>query len=174
METMCYPEGVTEPRAWRCGAAVSIPDQVWSGPRPRCRPAIEPATSRANEMKSSATGLSARSFRVTIPIGLPTAGMSTGRDLISFPPASLNTEAGSMVRKRPLASNALRAGIEVATNAARGTSSPLARNTSATNGHVRLSRDGSVQGSFNKSASFTRRRRHHGFCAPAATMNGSS
>ena len=51
-----------------------------------------------------------------------------GKALISgFPAENLNTEAGTIARKRPLASRALRAGMEEVTSAARGRSSPLAR-----------------------------------------------
>src|SRR5689334_16376871 len=41
------------------------------------------ATSRAQSMKSLATGLSARFFRVAIPFGRRALGSSTGRALIS-------------------------------------------------------------------------------------------
>ena len=121
-----------------------------------------------------AEGIAPR-YPARIPIGLPAFGMSTGNALIpALPPASFKTETGTIVRKRPLASSAWRDGIEDATSAAWGTSSPLARNTSATIGPVGLSRGGKAQGSFIKSASFIRRRRHHGFRAPAATTKGSS
>jgi len=101
--------------------------------RPCGRPAIDFATSRAQAMKSWATGLSVRFFRVRIPTGLPPVGMLMGKALISgFPAENLNTEAGTIVRKRPLASRALRAGMEEVTSAARGRSSPLARKASTT------------------------------------------
>ena len=60
-------------------------------------------------MKSCATGLSVRFFRVTIPIGTRAIGSSTGKILISGRlVGNLNAEAGKIVRKRPVASRLIR------------------------------------------------------------------
>ena len=59
------------------------------------------ATSRAQSMKSLATGPSARSFRVTIPFGRRAVGSSTGKTLSSERLVrNLNAEAGKIVTKR--------------------------------------------------------------------------
>src|SRR5438876_9929940 len=62
------------------------------------------ATARAQSMKSRATGLSVRFFRVTIPFGRRAIGSSTGKALISERlVGNLNAEAGKIVTKRPVA-----------------------------------------------------------------------
>src|SRR5262249_39066589 len=79
------------------------------------------ATSRAQSMKSCATGLSARVFRVTIPFGTRAFGRRTGKTLISERMAgNLNAEAGRIVTKRPVASRLMRAWGESVTTAVRG------------------------------------------------------
>lgn len=60
------------------------------------------AISRAQSMKSCATGLSARFFRVTITFCTWAMGSSTGKTLISERMVgNVNTEAGKIVTKRP-------------------------------------------------------------------------
>ena len=60
-------------------------------------------------MKSWATGLSVRFFRVTIPIGTRATGSSTGKTLTSWRlVGNLNAEIGKIVRKRPVASRLIR------------------------------------------------------------------
>jgi hypothetical protein len=55
-------------------------------------------------MKSWATGLSARFFRVTIPFGWRAIGSSTGKTLSSVRlVGNLKAEAGKTVTKRPVA-----------------------------------------------------------------------
>src|SRR5436190_23487452 len=67
------------------------------------------APSRAQSMKSLATGLSARFFRVTIPFGRRAVGSSTGKILSSERLArNLNAEAGKIVTKRPVANRLMR------------------------------------------------------------------
>ena len=73
--------------------------------------AIGFATSRAHWMKSCTTGLMVRFFKVMIPTGLCVVGNSTGNRLIAGLLAeNFNTELGMIVRKRPVASSALRTG----------------------------------------------------------------
>ena len=61
-------------------------------------------------MKSCATGLSVRVFRVTTPFGTRAIGRRTGKTLISERMAgNFNAEAGKIVTKRPLASRLIRA-----------------------------------------------------------------
>jgi len=61
------------------------------------------ATSRASSMKSWTTGLSVRFFRVTIPFGTRACCSLTGRTLISASFENPNSEIGTIVRKRPVA-----------------------------------------------------------------------
>jgi len=74
------------------------------------------ATWRAYSIKSLATGLSVRFFRVTIPVGTQAAGSSTGRILISERlDRNFNADAGKIVRKRPVAKSLIRASGEMVT-----------------------------------------------------------
>ncbi len=66
------------------------------------------ATSRAQSTKSSATGLSARFFRVTIPFGRRAMGSSTGKNLELRASGDLNAEVGKIVRERPVANRLMR------------------------------------------------------------------
>jgi hypothetical protein len=67
------------------------------------------ATSRAQSMKSLATGLGARFFRVTIPFGRRAVGSWTGKIFSSERLArNLNAEAGKIVMKRPVANRLMR------------------------------------------------------------------
>src|SRR5260370_20157015 len=59
------------------------------------------ATSRAQSMKSCATGLSVRVFRVTTPFGTRAIGRRTGKTLISERMAGkFKAEGGRIVTKR--------------------------------------------------------------------------
>ena len=67
------------------------------------------AASRALSMKSFATGLSVRFFRVTIPTGTRTIGNSMGKTLSSGRlVGNLNEEAAKIPRKRPVARSVIR------------------------------------------------------------------
>jgi hypothetical protein len=60
-------------------------------------------------MKSLATGLSARSFRVMIPFGTRRIGSSTGRTFRSGRRVgNLNEDVGKIDRKRPVARRLIR------------------------------------------------------------------
>src|SRR5262249_61182679 len=90
------------------------------------------ATSRAQSMNSWATGLSVRFFRVMTPIGRRVVGRSMGNTLrFVFPEPNLMIEAWTMLRNRPLASRAMRTGVDVLKTVARGTLSPEGREASA-------------------------------------------
>src|SRR5262249_49653803 len=78
------------------------------------------ATSRAVSMKSCATGLSVRFFRVTIPIGTRAYCSLTGKTLISGRLENLNIEIGMIVRKRPVATRLSRTPARAANTAVRG------------------------------------------------------
>src|ERR1700716_3399058 len=79
------------------------------------------STSRAQSMKSCATGLRARFFRVTIPLGGRAIGSSTGRALISERlVGNRNAEAGKIVTKRPVARRLIRTWGESVTTVVRG------------------------------------------------------
>src|SRR5436305_4879142 len=127
-------------------------------------------------MKSCAAGLSVRFFSVKIPTGLDVVGKSAGNRLSDglSEEENANTKFGMIVRKRPVASRALRTGTVLHRTVALGKSSPLARKASPMSEPDRLSGGGSTQASFIKSASFTLRRRVQGFCAPATTISCSS
>ena len=72
-------------------------------------------------MKSRATGLSARFFRVTISFGTRAIGSSTGKILSSERrEGNLNADAGKIVRKGPVASRLVRTSGGVATTVGRG------------------------------------------------------
>jgi Recombination endonuclease VII len=60
-------------------------------------------TSRAVSMKSCAMGLTVRFFRVIIPTGTLAYRSLTGKTLIPGRLENLNTEIGTIVRKRPVA-----------------------------------------------------------------------
>ena len=71
------------------------------------------ATSRAWSMKSFATGLSVRFLRVTMPTGTRVIGSVTGKTLSSGRAVgNLNAEAGTIVRKSPLARRLVRTSAE--------------------------------------------------------------
>src|SRR5262249_2535908 len=134
-----------------------------------------PAISRAQSMKSCAIGLNVRFFNLRIPIVLRELGRLIGRTLSpALLALKVATDSGTMVRKRPVASSALRTGTVDVITAARGVSSPSARNASATIDPYRLSRGGSVQTSLIRSTKRTRVRRVHGFCLSGTTTSGSS
>src|SRR5207249_3811062 len=72
------------------------------------------AISRAQSMNSWATGLSVRFFSVITPIGRRVVGKSMGKTLrFVLPGPNLTIEAWTMLRNRPLASRALRTGVDV-------------------------------------------------------------
>ena len=77
------------------------------------------ATSRAFSMKSCATGLSVRFFRVMIPTGARACCSLTGKTVIFGLLENLNVEVCS-VRKRPVATRLSRAPGWVANTAMRG------------------------------------------------------
>ena len=79
------------------------------------------ATSRAWSMKSFATGLSVRFFRVTMPTGTRVIGSVTGKTLSSGRAVgNLNAEAGTIVRKSPLARRLVRTSGGTVTTVTRG------------------------------------------------------
>jgi len=79
------------------------------------------ATSRACLMKSRATELSVRFFRVTIPLGTGVIGSCTGKALTSVRlVGNLNAEAESIVRKDPVAVRLNRACGDSVTTIVRG------------------------------------------------------
>src|SRR6185295_17085344 len=83
--------------------------------------AIGFANSRALLIRSCATGLSARSLRVTIPFGRRATGNSTARILSAGPLArNLSAEAGKKVIKRPVSNRLTRIWGESVTTVARG------------------------------------------------------
>ena len=72
-------------------------------------------------MKSFATGLSVRFFRVTMPTGTRAIGSSTGKTLSSGRlVGNLNAEAGKIVRKRPVARRLIRTSGGTVTTVTRG------------------------------------------------------
>jgi len=72
-------------------------------------------------MKSFATGLSVRFFRVTIPTGVRAMGSSTGRTFSSGRlVGNLNIEETTIVRKCPVAARPIRISGELVTAVARG------------------------------------------------------
>jgi hypothetical protein len=116
------------------------------------------ATSRAQSIKSCATGVRVRFFKVTIPANPWNFAMSMGKTLIAVcPPANSIAILSAIVRNRPLATRATRATSVKVTTVVRGTSSPAARKSSAAIRPGRLSGAGSVHGSFIRSASATLR-----------------
>jgi hypothetical protein len=120
--------------------------------------AIGFATSRAQSMKSCAAGVNVRFFKVIMPTG-PLAARSIGRTLMErSQPPNLRTDSEAIERKCPFATRAIRATPVAATMAGRGSSSPIARNTSVSNVWAWSSGGGSAQGSLIRSASFIRRR----------------
>jgi len=88
---------------------------------------------RTFSMKSCASGLSARFFKVIIATGCWVPGNSTGNALI---PGLLlggrNEKLGTTVRKRLVATSLLRMVRDRVTTAGRGGSMPLARKALAT------------------------------------------
>src|SRR5882757_1378993 len=79
------------------------------------------ATSRACSMKSVATGLSVRFFRVMTPIGVSAIRGSTGKALISgCRVGNRNADACKIVRNLPVAARLMRVVAESVTTAARG------------------------------------------------------
>jgi hypothetical protein len=82
---------------------------------------IRLATSRAQSMKSCATGLSARFFRVTTPFSTPAIGSPTGNALISERFAgNFKAEAEKIDRNRPVAMRLILTCGESVTTAVRG------------------------------------------------------
>ena len=71
-------------------------------------------------MKSCATGLSVRFFRVMIPIGTGAYCSSTGKTLIPGRFESLNIEIGAIASKRPVATRLSRAPKEAVKTVVRG------------------------------------------------------
>src|SRR5882724_12585701 len=89
------------------------------------REAIDLATSRVQPMKTWATGLSARFFRLMIPIGRRVVGSSIGSALIvGWVVGNFSTVAASIVKKCPVARRLLRILKVCVTTVARGGSSP--------------------------------------------------
>src|SRR5262245_38714531 len=83
---------------------------------------------RTRSIKSCASALSERFFKVMMAIGCRILGSSTGSALSEgCRRGSLSENAGMMVRKRPVASISLRRFTEVALTVSRGNGSPLAR-----------------------------------------------
>src|SRR3979490_3462035 len=79
------------------------------------------AISRACSMKSFATGLSVRFFRVTMLLRTRAIGSSTGKTLNSGRlVGNFNAEAGKIVMKRPVARRFTRTWGESVTTLARG------------------------------------------------------
>src|SRR5215204_3348630 len=79
------------------------------------------AFSRAQSMKSCATGLSVRFFRVTITFWTCAIGSSTGKIFISERMVgNINTEAGKIVTKRPVAKRLILTSGESAITVVRG------------------------------------------------------
>ena len=79
------------------------------------------ATSRACLMKSRATEVSVRFFRVTIPLGTGSIGSWTGKALTSVRfIGNLNAEAENIVRKGPVAGRLNRACGDSVTTIVRG------------------------------------------------------
>src|SRR3954451_12288838 len=78
------------------------------------------ATSRAWPTKSCAVGLNVRFFKVTIPIGTRACCSSTGNTLISGGFENLNTDIGTIVRKRPHATRLIRTSGGIVKTAVRG------------------------------------------------------
>src|SRR5262245_1674838 len=133
------------------------------------------ATSRAQSMNSWATGLRVRFLNVMTPIGRRVVGRSTGRTLrFVLPEPNLTIEAWTMLRNRPLASRALRTGVEVLKTVARGTLSPAARKASAATEPYRLSKGDSTHSASTNSARRIFRRCAHLLLTPATTTSGSS
>ena len=85
------------------------------------------ATSRAQSMKSCATGVRVRFFNVMIPTPPAFLAKSIGRTLMALSqPPNLRTVFEAIVRKRPFATRAIRATPVVVTMAGRSGSSPAA------------------------------------------------
>src|SRR6516165_8274839 len=104
------------------------------GTRGRRGIAIDFATSRAQAMKSCATGVNVRFFNAKIPTTPPFAVRSIGRTLMErSQPPNLRTDSEAIDRKCPFATRAIRATPAAVTMAGRGSSSPIARNTSVSN-----------------------------------------
>ena len=123
-------------------------------------------------MKSCATGQRVRFFKVMIPTGLRVVGNSTGKRLSAELLAeNCNTELGMIVRKRPVASSALRTGTVDVIIVVGGRSSPRSRKAWAMTEPDRLSGGGSVHGSRINSASSILRRRVHELSAAATTTS---
>src|SRR5215510_14015523 len=117
-------------------------------------------TSRAHSMKSCATGVGVRFFKVIIPTGNFATGKSTGTGLSDnlLAPKCIRV-LGRIVRKRPVASSALRATIERVLTTLRGASRPFARKASRISDQGKLSNGAPHQGSSTSSASSILRRR---------------
>jgi hypothetical protein len=89
---------------------------------------------RAQSMKSCATGVTVRFFNVMIPTTPPFAARLIGRTLMErSQPPNLRTDSEAIERKCPFATRAIRAIPVAVTMAGRGSSSPIARNTSVSN-----------------------------------------
>src|SRR6187402_2257613 len=106
------------------------------------------ATSRACSMNSCATGLSARLFRVTIPIGTGAIGSLTGKVLISGRlVGNLNIEGEHIVTKRPVANRLIRTKAGPMTAVTAGKSTPLARKASNAAAPIGVSGGGNTHNS---------------------------
>ncbi len=119
-----------------------------------------PANSNRKPMCGSSTAQ-------IMPTG-PFAARSIGRTSMErSQPPNLRTDSEAIERKCPFATRAIRATPVAVTMAGRGSSSPIARNTSVSNSWAWSSGGGSAQGSLIRSASLIRRRRAQGFLIPA-------
>src|SRR5262245_42443880 len=127
-------------------------------------------TSRAHSIKSCATGLSVRPFRVLISVGHGVVGKSMGNALRErCLRGKCNSDSGSTARRRPASSKILRRWLEAVVTIARGASSPFARKASTTADPKRESGDTRIQGPFASSTSSILRRRAHGLVDAATT-----
>src|SRR5262249_20926823 len=115
--------------------------------------------SRAQSMKSCATGATVRCFNVMMLMNPGFVGKSMGRALIdALQPANLTADSEVIVRNRPLATRAIRATLLWVNMVARGRSSPALRKESAAHEPGKLSGGANVHGSFTRSLSVTLRR----------------
>ena len=131
------------------------------------------ATPRAQSTKRCATGLRARLFKVTIPIGLGRVGKAIGKALgAGFLLASGNVVIGRMDRNRPLATSARRAGVDEVTIVATGTSRRAAQKASRTIEPVRVSSGGRTHGFMHQVGEANSPPSTHTGCAPQRRPRG--
>ena len=124
-------------------------------------------------MKSCATGLSVRFFRLTIPTGARACCSFTGKTVISGLLDNRNTEV-CIVRKRPVATRLSRApGCAGEDRYARIVETAGAEDVQISRPHDAFRR-GNTHGSLTSSASAMRRLRAHGLREPAMTTNEGS